>query len=152
MANLIISSGRCVRRDLRGSEGTNSSATGSVPNENTRETLSEERVSQNVGMRLRDADKKFSGHLGECWMEYIDNYFQVAHYYKHNAAQRIEYLHNILSNDSQRFYLDRFQTYAINFQQTVDMINKNYNSPVTQTRMKHYLNSLQISEFVSDGL
>lgn len=29
-------------------------------------------------MRLKDSDKKFSGAFGECWMDFIDEYKQVA--------------------------------------------------------------------------
>lgn len=56
-------------------------------------------------MCLKEADEKFSEGLEECWMEYIENYLQVAQNYKFNPVQRFQYFHNILSKDAQRFYL-----------------------------------------------
>ena len=69
--------------------------------------LSTERVAHNVTMRLKDNEKKFSGDLGENWMEFVDEYSQVARDYNLNISQKLQYIHNILRGDAKRFYLDR---------------------------------------------
>lgn len=82
----------------------------------------------------------------------MDEYQQIARDYKLNPGQKLQYLHNILSKDAQRFYLDRVAHYATTFQQAIDMINQEYNSPVRQTRVKNFLNSLRVSEYVDQGM
>lgn len=37
-----------------------------------------ERVAHNAAMRFRNLDKKFSGELGKCWQEYVDEYRQMS--------------------------------------------------------------------------
>lgn len=67
IANAIIASGRRMRQNVPSDIETESvqpsTATG------VGEFVAEERVAHNVAMRLKDADKKFSGDLGECWMD-----------------------------------------------------------------------------------
>lgn len=33
---------------------------------------SPDKRAHNIGMRLKDRDKKFSGSIGECWQEFVD--------------------------------------------------------------------------------
>lgn len=40
------------------------------------------KTAHNVDMRLKDFEKKFSGDLGECWQDWVDEYNQVAKGYK----------------------------------------------------------------------
>lgn len=61
-------------------------------------------------------------------------------------------MHNILSGDAKRFYLDRVDGYATSFQQAIDLVEKEYNSAVRQARVKNYLNHLRISTLESEGL
>lgn len=110
-----------------------------------------DRKAHDVGMRLKDSDKKFSGELGESWMEYVDEYQQISIDYQLSTQQKLQYLHNLLSKDAKRFYLERVSTYAQTFQQAVELVNEEYNSPVRQMRVKNHLNSLRISEFIKKG-
>ena len=85
-------------------------------------------------------------------MEYVDEYAQIARDYNINHIRRLQYLHKILRGDAKRFYLDRIDGYATTYQQAIDMINNEYNSPVRQTRVKNYLNSLRLRTFESKGI
>lgn len=149
IANDIVSAGRRRRQDI--SQGTTSQRQSSEQSQAQQANSSEERVAHNVAMRLRDNDKKFSGDIGECWMEFVDEYQQIARDYKLTATQKLQYLHNILSKDASRFYLDRVAHYATTFQQAVEMIDQEYNSIVRQTRVKNYLNNLRVSDFEANG-
>lgn len=93
IANDIVSAGR--RRRDESSQATTSQPITEVSREHSA-NLSEDRVAHNVEMRQKDNDKKFSGDIGECWMEYFDEYQQIARDYKLTAIQKLQYLHNIL--------------------------------------------------------
>lgn len=153
IANLIIASGRRVRQDLQVGDSSSTANNSAAPTTSSgaRETIAQEKMAHNVAMRLKDTDKKFSGDLGECWHEFVDDYQQISRDYNLSATQKFQYLHNILRRDALRFYLDRVQNYATNFPQAVEMIDREYNSPVRQTRVKNYLNGLRVSEFVTEG-
>ena len=72
-----------------------------------------DKIAHIVAMRLRDKDKKFSGAIWECWMEYVDEYKQVAIDYSLGPTQRPQYMHNLLSGDAKRFFLDKVEGYRI---------------------------------------
>ena len=112
----------------------------------------ESRIAHNVAMRFKDESAKFSGHIGQSWQEFVDEYLQVTRDYELSPTQRLNYLHNLLAGDAKRFYLDHVQPYAANYQQAIEMVNKEYNSNVRQNRVKNYLNSLRISQFAGEGL
>ena len=95
-----------------------------------------DRLAHNVAMRLRDRDKKFSEALGESWMEFVDEYMQVCRDYSLSPKQKLHYMHNLLSGDAKRFYLDRVDGYATSYQQAIDLVENEYNSPVRQARVK----------------
>lgn len=78
-------------------------------------------------MWSKDEDKKFSGDVGECWMDYVDDYLQVAVYHNISPPQNLQYLHNLLPNEAKRFYIELVAKYTQPFQQAVDLVNKNYN-------------------------
>ncbi|KAK1864449.1 hypothetical protein I4F81_006995 [Pyropia yezoensis] len=103
-------------------------------------------------MRFRDASSKFSGNLREAWMEYVAEYQQVGRDYDLSQEQRFQYMHNILSGDAKRFYLDKVQSYATSFSQAVDMVSTEYNSIVRQNRAKNYLVGYRMSTLLSDGV
>lgn len=103
-------------------------------------------------MRLKDADKKFSGDLEECWMEFVDDYLQILKDFGLTNEQRKQFMHNLLSKDAKRYYLERVDPYAQTFQQAVGMINQEYNSIVRQTRVNNFLNSLRLSDFLAKGI
>ena len=111
-----------------------------------------DKVAHNVAMRFKDFAMKFHGNVGECWQEYVDEYRQVARDYGLNQKQKLDYLHNLLSGDAKRFYLDVVDGYASGFQQAVDMVEGEYNSIVRQTRVKNYLNTLRLSQYESEGI
>ena len=88
---------------------------------------SSDKIAHNVAMRLKEKDKKFGGELGESWMEYVDEYLQICKDYSLSPPQKLRYLHNLLRGDAKRFYLDRVENYATQFQQAVQLVNEEYN-------------------------
>ena len=85
-------------------------------------------------------------------MEFVDEYFQISRGYNLGPFQKLQYLQNVLHGDAKRFYLDKVDGYATAFQQAVAMLEYEYNSPVRQTRVKNYLNSLRLSSYISQGV
>lgn len=63
-------------------------------------TTSRDKVAHNIAMRFKDAENKFSGDLGECWQEFVDEYRQVTNDYALTEEQKLHYIHNILSKDA----------------------------------------------------
>ena len=84
-------------------------------------------------------------------MEYVDDYLQVCRDYNLSPPQRLQFLHNLLRGDAKRYYLDKIDGYATSFQQAIQMLEEEYNSPVRQTRVKNYLNSLRVTAFAAEG-
>lgn len=111
-----------------------------------------ERTAHNVAMRLKDSDAKFNGDLEQCWHEYVDGYNQMSLDYNLSDKQKRQYLHNLLSKDALRYYLDQVQPFTATYQQAIDAIDREYNSVVRQTRIKNHLNALRVSSFVSAGI
>ena len=61
-------------------------------------------------------------------------------------------MQNLLSGDAKRFFLDHVDGYATSYQQPINKIEKEYNWPVRQDRVKNSLNNLRISTFTAEGL
>lgn len=149
----LRAAGRKNRPDLSSHNAANTASNqSSLNNTNFSSGIAAEKTAHNIAMRLKDNDKKFSGDLGENWMEFVDEYTQIARDYSLNPPQKLQYLHNLFRGDAKRFFLDRIASYATTFQQAVEMVTSEYNSPVRQTRVKNYLNTLRVSSFVSKGL
>lgn len=148
----IMANGRKPKGTTTNQQGNISISNVPLSSQESPAPLSMERVPHNVAMRLRDKDKKFSGELGESWMEFVDEYLQVCRDYSLSPSRKLQYLHNLLSGDAKRFYLDKVDGIATTFQHAVQLINDEYNSHVRQTRIKDYLNTLRVSTFVEKGL
>lgn len=84
-------------------------------------------------------------------MNHVNEYQQIARDYKLNPAQKLKYLHNILSKDVRKFYLDWVAHFVTKFRQAIDTINQEYNSSVCQTCLKKFLNDLRVSEYVDQS-
>lgn len=89
--------------------------------------------------------------MGECWIENVDEYEKISLYYNLTPPQKLQYIHNIVMKDSQRFYIERVKAYATTFEKSVRMISEEYNSPVRQGRVKYFLNSLRVHDYVGDN-
>ena len=147
----IVSARRRMRADLFQTENSRR-ASSQTPVVTTSAASAPDRVAHNVAMCLRDKDKTFSGALGESWMAFVDKYIHVCRDYALSQTQKLQYMHNLLSGDAKRFYLDRVDGYATSYQQAIDLVEKEYNSPVLKARVKNYLNNLRISTLTAEGL
>lgn len=108
----------------------------------------EEKTAHNIAMRLKDSESKFSGDLSQCWQDYQDEYEQIAADYNLSMDQRLRYLHNLLSKDAHRFYLDFVKPSARTYHDAISLIDKEYNSVVRQTRVKNHLASLRVDHLI----
>lgn len=79
----------------------------------------------------------------------LDSYNKMSHNYSLNDEQKRHYLHNLLSKDALRFYLNQVDPYAATLQIAADMIAVQNNSTVHQTQVIDYLNGLIIAKYVS---
>lgn len=107
------------------------------------------KTAHNVAMRLKDADQKFSGDLSECWEDYKDEYEQISEDYNLSDEQKLKYLHNLLRKDAHRFYLESVKPNSETYDNAVELLEKEYNSIVRQTRVKNHLNSLRLTQFIT---
>eukprot|EP00171_Calliarthron_tuberculosum_P009184 IDg9184t1 len=103
-------------------------------------------------MRFRDSSTKFSGDIGESWIEFVAKYLHVSRDYNLSLAQKLQYLHNILQGDAKIFYLDQIQSSVNSFQQAIDSIGKEYNSIVRQNIVKNYLGRISLNMFTAEEL
>lgn len=103
-------------------------------------------------MRLREKDSKFSGDLGEPWMESVDEYQQVARDYALTPEQTKQYLHNLLRGHTKRYYLDRVDRDFNKFAEAIRRIDIEYSSIVRQNRVKNHLAGLRLSRYIAEGL
>jgi len=110
-----------------------------------------DRLAHNVAMRFKDKAAKFSGGLGEAWMEYVADYQQVSRDYNLTSSQKLQFLHNLLAGDAKRFYLENVQAFATSFNQAVELVSTEYNSVVRQSRVKNYLSTFRMSTLVAQG-
>lgn len=89
-----------------------------------------EKAAHNVEMGLKNNDQKFSGDLIQCWQDFVDNYEQVAENYDYSEKQNLKYLHNLLSKDAHRYYLEKVKPNVTNYIDAMKLIEKEYNSVV----------------------
>lgn len=68
------------------------------------------------------------------------------------VRKKWQFLHNFLSKNALRFYLDQVQPFTVTHQQAIGAIDWEYNSAVRQARVKNHLNALRVSSFVSSGM
>lgn len=54
-----------------------------------------QKLSHNVAMRFKYSDNRFSGNIGESWIEYVSNYQRVAIDYNLNPEQKLTFFQNI---------------------------------------------------------
>lgn len=99
-------------------------------------------------MRLKKSESEFSDDTTECWDGYGDNYVQFAWDSRMTDVQTLQYRHNLLRKDTKRFYSNLVVPHAATFQQAVDHISAKYNSPVRQSRVKHYLHGMLVKNLI----
>ena len=121
MARAVIAAGYRPRADLTNQAPSQSSAPSAhAANDVFRATAG--KLAHNIAMRLKEREKKFSGDLGESWMEFVNEYSQISRDYNLGPSQKLQYLQNLLHGDAKRFYLDEVDGHATTFQQAVTML------------------------------
>lgn len=58
-------------------------------------------------MRFINQESKFSGDMGKCWQEYVDEYRQLSADYGLSNEEKLQYLHKNRTKDAHRYYVDR---------------------------------------------
>lgn len=82
-------------------------------------------------------------------MDYVDEYVHIFHDYNLSRSQKLQFMHNIVRGDAKRFYLNVLYGFTNTFEQAVEITEKEYNSAVSQARVKNFLNGFHITSFVS---
>lgn len=85
----IVAAGRRMRADLSQTD-SNRRESPQATTTQVHTSSAPDRVAHNVAMRLKERDKKFSGPLGESWMEYVDEYLQVCRDYALSPTQKLQ--------------------------------------------------------------
>ncbi len=61
-------------------------------------------------------------------------------------------MENILRCDAKRYYLHHFDNFTPSYAQAVQVVEREYNSIITQERAKTYLSSVRANIFVKEGM
>lgn len=77
-------------------------------------------MAHNVSMRFKYNPKKFFGHIGQSWNEFVSEYQQVARDYEFNAHKKLLFFHNIFGEDAKRHIVDNI------FPVVIELINSEY--------------------------
>lgn len=73
------------------------------------------KIAQNISMRFKDSEAKFSGGTSEAFAEYVENYLQVCHGYCTSDKQKIKFFHDIFDKNAKWFYFAHVASTAVNF-------------------------------------
>eukprot|EP00171_Calliarthron_tuberculosum_P018940 IDg18940t1 len=103
--------------------GGGDSSTVHTVNQPATASSKEDRTAHNIGMRFKEKDSKFSGDIGQSWIEYVAEYQQVSRDYGLSPTQKSS----------------TCTTYFAGMRS------------VRQNRVKTYLSTLRLSKFVVDG-
>lgn len=103
-------------------------------------------------MRLEETDSELNGNHDHCWAEYVDNRNRLSCAYNLSADQKNQYLYNLLCKNALCFYSDHVEPYAIAYQQSVNMIDCEFYSPVQKVFVMNHFTSLRVISIVSDSV
>ena len=112
------------------------------------DTLYHEKIAHNMAIRFKEESKKFSGTLGECWNEYLNEYLFAANDYNLTASQKLSYLHHLLRDNAKRFYSRHVQGICASFAEAVAIMEKEYNSFSRQSRIANHLKMIRVKDFL----
>lgn len=86
-------------------------------------------------MRFKYSDKKFSGNVGECWMDYVDEYAKASMVSMRTKRSSTCIIYSLETQKS--FKINEVEPHAGAFQQAVDFVNNEYNLIARQTKVKN---------------
>lgn len=86
-------------------------------------------------MRMIVAEQKSRRKFDECWMKFVNEYQRISNNFKFSPLQKFQCFLNILHKDVLLHFLDCVKQVETDFQQAVNMIAQEYNSPVYLTRV-----------------
>lgn len=98
-----------------GSTSTNTKTTGENEHTIRAQPSLTDKLTHNISTSFKDSESKCSGDIGGCWIEYVFEYKQVTRDYGLTAEQHLQYFHNILWKDMQRYYVDLIKVYRTSF-------------------------------------
>lgn len=90
MEQLITAQVRKVRADLQGTTSLVTASTVSLQGPDASTDGERSKLAHNISMRWKDYDEHFSGDLGECWIDYLDEYPQIAKEYGINTQKMLQ--------------------------------------------------------------
>jgi len=115
-------------------------------------TVNVERQAHQVGNRFKDQSAKFSGRTEQLWDDYTTHYDLVTRDFGVSAQHKLQFLHNLLSGEALRFYLEDVMRTVVTYEAACSKIRERFLSPVHQGRAKNFLQLLRMSDFVAKGV
>lgn len=109
----------------------------------------QKKTAENVAMRLKVTENKFSGNLGQFWQNFRDSCDQVAEDNALSDTQRLQFFLQLVAQRRSALLSGKFKHTATPYQEAAQHLKKEYNSVERQTRAKNYLGLLRLEEFKS---
>lgn len=115
------------------------------------EKAAADRHAQYVATRF--LNRQFTGdhRNGQVWSEFVADYQSIARDFDLSADMRYKLLHNILSGDAKRYYLNNVQGHATTYTEAVAMMEAEYNSHARQMQVKNFLSTYRMHNLVRGG-
>lgn len=101
--------------------------------------MSEELVAHKRFTRMLVSNKNVFAESRECWRKFDDQNKPIACDYNYTFYQKLQYFSNISLQVAQTSFFVRVAHNATMFQQAVQMMNQEYHSPPSQTKVKNIL-------------
>lgn len=112
----------------------------------------EKETAQNVSVRLKYSENKFSRNLEQCQQEYKDSFDRVTEDYDLLNDQHLPFSHTLLHKNAPRFCLENVKFFASTYEEVSHILKKEYNSIVRQKIIKIYLNTFYLEQFMNELL
>jgi hypothetical protein len=93
---------------------------------------------QNITVRCRDDEKKFSGKLGENYSEYVGEFTRASAGLGLTIMPKLELMHHVLRDEARRFYSREIEGKVSSFAEATSIILREYNSKTRQLRVQKY--------------
>jgi hypothetical protein len=107
---------------------------------------------QNITVRFRDVEKKFSGKVGENYSEFLGEFTRASAESGLTIMQKLELMHHVLRDEAKYFYSREIEGKVTSFAEATAIMLREYNSPTRQLRFRNSLKSLRIGKFVKNGI
>ena len=110
--------------------------------------MSFDKLSYYISQRFRSDETRFSGALGECWIEYLSEYQYAARELRLTPTQKADLMHHLFRGNAKRFYIRNIEGKNLSYNEVIQIIEREFNSVSRQNRIVGYLRNLRINKFL----